>query len=232
MDITQDLDRRGALKRVAAYLMATAVPAQAWSQTLIEGTGETDTGAERFFADPGRPTTAAPARHDVSAAPMDWRKALLSGERSIVMRREGRAERVRYCTADGLLDRDGYARACFLLRDVRANVVFPMLPSLLDALCGIQRWGEYYGVSSVASINSGFRTWRTNGNTEGAAQNSRHPRGEAVDTRFEGFSTPMLGSMARRFNNDGGVGIYLDMNFVHVDRGPTRTWHGSRPKRG
>lgn len=236
MDIVQEIDRRGALKRVALYLAGTALAGQAGAQTLIEGTEDTGRGAERFFS--RRPETPATQINQGAAtaseptASMDWRRQLLSGERSIVLRRGGAAERVRYCTATGSLDRDGYARACYLLRDVRANLLYPISPSLLDALCGIQRWGEYHGRSSIVNVLSGYRSPATNDLTEGAARNSMHLRGRAADVHFEGFSTRLLAAMAKIFNDDGGTGIYLDMNMVHVDRGAPRAWQGSRPRRG
>lgn len=140
------------------------------------------------------------------------------------MRRDGKAQRVRYCTSDGQLDRDGYALACHLLRDLRAGKMFTMDPKLLDVLCGIQRWGEANGRSSVIQVNSGFRTLDTNNDTEGAARNSMHLYGRAADIVIDGFGSGLVGAMVRTFNSNGGTGVYLSRGFVHVDTGAARMW--------
>lgn len=129
------------------------------------------------------------------------------------------------------MDMAGYARACFLLRDVHANKVFPMDPHLLDILCGLQRWGAYNGRDSHIGVLSGFRTLTTNGSTEGAALNSRHLSGAAADILLDGFSSGLMGAMAKEFNDKGGTGIYLSRGFVHVDTGPGRTWVSTAQRR-
>jgi len=140
------------------------------------------------------------------------------------MRRDGAAQRVRYCTADGQLDREGYGIACLLLRDVQAGRLCPIDPRLLDILCGLERWAEYNGRSSVIQLLSGFRTLATNRATEGAAMNSMHLYGRAADIVFEGMQSGLLGAMVRTFNDQGGTGIYLNRGFVHVDTGAARSW--------
>jgi len=161
----------------------------------------------------------------------DWRQFLLSGERSIVVRRDGPSKRIRYCTADGFMDMAGYQEACLILRDVQAGRVYAMDPGLLDVLCGIQRWMEYNGRSSVIDINSGFRTVQTNQKLEGAAQNSMHLYGKAADIVISGASSGLAGAMAKEFNKNGGTGIYLRRGFVHVDTGAARTWISTKPRR-
>jgi len=131
---------------------------------------------------------------------------------------------VRYCTADGHLDREGYGIACLLLRDVRAGKMCPIDPRLLDILCGLQRWAEYNDRSAVIQLLSGFRTLATSSSTEGAAMNSMHLYGRAADIVFEGMPSGLLGAMVRSFNDQGGTGIYLNRGFVHVDTGAARSW--------
>jgi uncharacterized protein YcbK (DUF882 family) len=160
----------------------------------------------------------------------DWRAYLLSGERSIVMGRDGPARRIRYCTSDGLMDASGYEAACHLLRDVQANRMAMMDPRLLDVLCGIQRWMEYNGRSCNIEVTSGFRTLQTNVSTEGAARNSMHLYGKAADIVIPGASSALVGAMVRQFNSNGGTGIYLARGFVHVDTGAARTWVSSAPR--
>jgi uncharacterized protein YcbK (DUF882 family) len=155
---------------------------------------------------------------------LDWKDVLLAGDRSILMRREGPTQRVRYADSHGRLDRDGYLTACHLLRDVRADRTVQIDPELLDVLCGIQRWMEFNGKLSTIEITSGFRTLATNQSAEGAARQSMHLYGKAADIIVPGAPSAMIGTMVRRFNSDGGTGIYPGREFVHVDTGTARSW--------
>lgn len=157
-------------------------------------------------------------------APRDWRDFLLQGERSVLMRRDGPVRRYRYRTADGMVDKAGYAAACHVLRDVRADKMMAMDPALLDVLCGIQRWMEYNGRRAAIYITSGFRTLATNSRTEGAAKDSMHLYGRAADIVIDGATSSLVGAMVSQFNSNGGTGIYLSRGFVHVDTGAARTW--------
>lgn len=203
------------------------VPLQARAARLIDGApnagrgGLEDGGAEA-------PTAAVSPRAEQALppapAPRDWREFLLSGERSVTMRRGASGvQRVRYRMADGSVDSQGYALACFLLRDVRANRVSAIDPGLLDAMCGVQRWLSARGRAGVIEILSGFRTQTTNNATEGAAKNSMHLQGRATDFVVAGVSASTLGAMAREFNR-GGIGVYFDKGFVHIDTGAPRVW--------
>lgn len=235
MDAVQLVDRRGFLAAAAAMLAASH---QAVAQTLISDTPVSDVGFDRrkpelVVSQPvavTAPRVLAP--NEAPQAPShDWRQQLLAGDRSILVRRDGPARRVRYCTADGMLDRQGYAELCTMLRDVRAGKLYPMDPRLLDILCGLQRWGEYNGRSSVLHLLSGFRTLATNSALEGAALNSMHLYGRAADIVLEGFSSGLLGAMVKQFNPAGGSGIYLNRGFVHVDTGAARSWVSTAPRR-
>jgi uncharacterized protein YcbK (DUF882 family) len=155
----------------------------------------------------------------------DWRQLLLAGERSIVMRRDdGPVMHCRYRSADGLVDRDGYAAACHVLRDVRANRMMAIDPRLLDILTGIQRWLRANGHDAVIRVLSGYRSAQTNALTEGAAKNSMHLEGRAADILLEGLPARLLAAMVLQFNAGGGNGLYISRGFVHVDTGAARTW--------
>ncbi|WP_418318349.1 YcbK family protein [Piscinibacter sakaiensis] len=176
-------------------------------------------------------TEIEPAR---SRDGLDWRAALLAGDRSILMRRDGPAMRIRYRNADGSLDRDGYVAACHMLRDVRANRIVQIDPELLDVLCGVQRWMEFNGKLPTIEITSGFRTVSTNESAEGSGRQSMHLYGKAADIIVPGASSSVIGAMVRRFNDDGGTGIYPSRQFVHVDTGAPRSWiaaPATRPRR-
>lgn len=169
----------------------------------------------------------SPASQAGGAAYGDWRSGLLQGDRTLLVRRNGGpAERVTYINRDGSMNVDGYRRMCWLMRDVRADVFAQMDIDLMDMMCGLQRWAAHNGVHSVVTVTSGLRTDKTNSSTEGAAKNSLHKEGRAVDFIMDGIRSGQLGAMVSTYRSKGGTGIYLDKNFVHADTGRTRTWRG------
>ncbi len=94
---------------------------------------------------------------------------------------------------------------------------------LLDVLCGLQTWLARTGVDAPLRIHSGYRTPKTNKLTEGAALDSRHIVGRAVDISVAGVSNLKLAGMASVLGR-GGTGLYPGRNFVHVDTGDERIW--------
>ena len=58
------------------------------------------------------------------------------------------------------------------------------------------------------------------------AKDSQHTHGQAVDFRIPGVGVLELDQWARD-RRTGGVGLYLDSKFIHVDVGPVRRWNGS-----
>jgi len=77
------------------------------------------------------------------------------------------------------------------------------------------------------SIISGYRTVKTNEmlrrNGRGAAKNSLHLHGMAVDFRLPGVKLSEV-RRAAALLKAGGVGYYPRSNFVHIDTGPVRYW--------
>jgi uncharacterized protein YcbK (DUF882 family) len=126
---------------------------------------------------------------------------------------------------DGQLVRDGYLYANYLLRDVTAGRSRYMSPALLDVIAWLQAFFRAYGRDEVVVVNSGYRTPKTNGNIEGAAKNSLHMSGLAVDIAIPNVPTVYLGELVRRLSQ-GGVGIYQNKGFVHLDVGRVRSWKG------
>ncbi len=94
---------------------------------------------------------------------------------------------------------------------------------LLDVLCGVQTWLARNGINAPLRIHSGYRTPQTNQRTEGAALDSRHVVGRAVDISVRGVSNVKLAGMASVLGR-GGTGLYPGRNFVHVDTGDERIW--------
>jgi len=153
----------------------------------------------------------------------NWRARLLKGERSLWLVRGEDQLRSTYWTPDSGYDGEAYKEICWLLRDVQANKSFAMSPRLLDVLCGLQNWLAFNGLRQPIHVSSGYRTFSTNWRTEGSALNSRHLNGQAADITVPGVSLARLAGMASLFG-EGGVGMYLNKNFVHVDTGNERIW--------
>ena len=162
-------------------------------------------------------TTAAPGGAD------SWRARLLQGERSLWLVRGDDQVRNIYWTPDAGYDGEAYREICWLLRDVQANRTFAMAPRLLDVLCGLQNWLAHNGLKQPIHVSSGYRSFSTNYRTEGSALNSRHLNGQAADITVPGVPLARLAGMASLFG-EGGVGMYLNKGFVHVDTGNERVW--------
>lgn len=126
---------------------------------------------------------------------------------------------------NGSMNREGYIQCCQLLRDVRASQTVQMDMQLLNLLYGIQGWLALNNVQLPIMVHSGYRTVGTNANIEGAAKNSMHLYGKAVDLHFPNVPSRYLAELSTRFQG-GGVGFYPDKGFVHVDTGRIRQWRG------
>jgi hypothetical protein len=57
------------------------------------------------------------------------------------------------------------------------------------------------------------------------AGESKHSMGGAMDFRLAGKDAATVGNWLEE-NFDGGVGIYVEDNFVHIDTGERRRWRG------
>ncbi len=131
---------------------------------------------------------------------------------------------------NGKIDQQQYWLASYLLRDIRQKKMVYVDPKLLDLICAVQAWMMYYGNNDPISVLSGFRTLKTNAGLEGAAKNSMHLYGKAVDFRVNGLKINELASIADQFNA-GGIGLYPSSNFLHLDTGGVRKWVGGSWKR-
>lgn len=131
---------------------------------------------------------------------------------------------------NGNIDQKQYWLASYLLRDIRQKKMVYMDPKLLDLMCAVQAWLVYYGYSSPLLVMSGFRTVATNSNLEGAARNSMHLYGKAIDFRVPQLNVNSIAQIADQFNA-GGIGLYPSSNFLHLDTGGVRKWVGSKNKK-
>ena len=160
---------------------------------------------------------------DTHTASLFWAKP-----RSLKLVRQTTGETVEACYwRDGQLDVPGYLQICRLMRDVRAGQAATIDVRLLNLLRGVQGWlASTYGIAEHYQINSGYRTESTNATTEGAARNSLHKRGQAVDGRYPSLPVQYTGELFRAFKG-GGVGFYLNKHkLIHSAVGRVRQWRG------
>lgn len=126
--------------------------------------------------------------------------------------------------ADGKYNFESYKRFCYIMRDLRGDDdVVAIDANLLNALYKIQNTLLGWGFRKPLNINSGYRSKKTNEATEGAAKNSFHTKGKAVDISNESMDSELIG-MLGRIMASGGVGFYPTKNFIHLDTGNKRQW--------
>lgn len=168
---------------------------------------------------------AAAARQQPAYAAMDA-NTFQKRPRHLYLKRAatGEAEWLTFWKQGGY-DVDGYVKACWLLRDVRAGEVIYIDPVLLEILNWMQIYFSQGGEIKPLIITSGYRTPKTNGGLEGAAKNSMHLYGKAVDFRVEGIKSTVVGEVAKSLRL-GGVGFYPSSGFTHLDTGRVRSWRG------
>lgn len=130
---------------------------------------------------------------------------------------------------NGNIDPLGYHQACYFLRDPHAKLMTDIDLKLLDLMCAVQTWTTFLGSNEPMIVTSGFRSSKTNNRTEGAVKNSQHISGKAVDFIIPNLSPNVIGKIAKHFQA-GGVGIYLDKNFTHLDTDRIRTWTSNKKK--
>jgi uncharacterized protein YcbK (DUF882 family) len=83
--------------------------------------------------------------------------------------------------------------------------------------------------SDTVQVVSGFRHPKYNlilrKKGHQVARDSQHTKGNACDFFIPGIPTRVLHAWAKA-QKIGGVGLYLDSGFVHMDTGPVRYWSG------
>jgi uncharacterized protein YcbK (DUF882 family) len=129
-----------------------------------------------------------------------------------------------------------YDRGCYLpdacrelnwlLRDHHCDVMTEIDPGVLDLLWSLRdRIARTTERDVIVNVHSAYRTPQTNHQLEpkGAASNSWHMSGRAVDLSVQGVSIRPMAKQARTVQT-GGLGIYWRSRFVHLDTGPKRIW--------
>jgi uncharacterized protein YcbK (DUF882 family) len=165
--------------------------------------------------------------------PTDPNAAFWEQPRVIDLQRKDTSERYRMVYwRDGQVDAAGYQKACEVLRDNHVQEVYKIDIRLLDVICATQAWIRYYGYDVPYLVHSGYRSPKTNRRIEGAAKDSKHMYGQALDFTAPGVPPEYMGRLAHLFlktdGQGGGVGFYVSQQFTHMDtgRGRERVWRG------
>ena len=111
------------------------------------------------------------------------------------------------------------------LRDHYTNKSMKMDPKLLGFLLGAA--ASFH--ADIVYVVSGFRHPKYNlmlrKKGHQVARDSQHTHGNAIDFYLPNVTTQQLHAWAKA-QHAGGVGLYLDSKFVHMDTGAIRYWSG------
>ncbi|MEO6775551.1 MAG: DUF882 domain-containing protein [Kofleriaceae bacterium] len=111
------------------------------------------------------------------------------------------------------------------LRDHYTNKTIVMDPRLVPILV---KAAQHFH-SDVVDVVSGFRHPKFNlilrKKGHQVARDSQHTHGHAIDFFIPNVTTQQLRAWATA-QHLGGVGLYLQSGFVHMDTGPIRSWSG------
>ena len=114
----------------------------------------------------------------------------------------------------------------YFMRDWRVDEVRTMAPATLDIIAATH---ALLDTPEPYMLLSGYRTPQTNAmlriESSGVAKHSLHIQGEAADLRLDSRSVNQIYNAAWSCQA-GGVGKYPRSDFVHMDCGAVRTWHG------
>jgi uncharacterized protein YcbK (DUF882 family) len=111
------------------------------------------------------------------------------------------------------------------LRDHYTNKSIKMDPALVPTI--VKAAQNFH--SDVVDVVSGFRHPKFNlilrKKGHQVARDSQHTHGNAIDFFIPNVPTQQLHAWAKA-QKLGGVGLYLESGFVHMDTGPIRFWSG------
>ncbi len=106
------------------------------------------------------------------------------------------------------------------------NQATDMRPELIATLRDAARHFDARRIEIVSGYRSPKYNLMLRKKGHEVAKDSQHTRGYAVDFRIPGVDVLTLDKWALD-RKKGGVGLYLESQFVHVDVGPVRRWNGT-----
>lgn len=162
---------------------------------------------------------AAPAL--MSQPAMAW----MTGERILHMYNERTDEIYHEIYHDGRQYLpDALRRFNWFARDWRQNEAREMNVDTIDFLSLIQ---DNFGHDIPFKLLSGYRSRKTNEmlrrNSSGVARESFHLYGKALDITHQELRVGEMAEFARDARM-GGVGVYSQSHFIHIDSDRVRTW--------
>ncbi|HSD88726.1 MAG TPA: DUF882 domain-containing protein [Kofleriaceae bacterium] len=117
------------------------------------------------------------------------------------------------------------AEVDLFLRDHFTNMATQMDPKLIGVVVGAAKQFK----SDFVTVVSGFRHPKFNlmlrKKGHQVARDSQHTHGNAIDFQIPTTTTRALETWAKA-QKIGGVGVYMESGFVHMDTGPIRFWSG------
>lgn len=154
--------------------------------------------------------------------------ANLGGNGSLTLTRYDNGEKTtaHYRRKDGTYDEDELKRLDRAMRCSLTGREIKMSVKLIELLDAIE---DKFGKRGLVLL-SGYRTYKNNHRTPGAARESLHMLGWAADIRIPGYSSTKVKTYALR-KRAGGVGYYPYKGFTHLDVGKARYWVMGRPPR-
>jgi len=177
---------------------------------LEEGEG---TGAEVFIS---------------SAAPEPPAPVRLGGNGHLTITRQDTGEKisVTYRKKNGEYDKTALAQLNHVMRCSLDGSEKEMAVKLFELLDAVE---DHFGKKGLVLL-SGYRSYKLNHITLGAAEHSLHMLGWAADIRIPGYSSTKIKNFGRKLAV-GGVGYYPSKGFTHLDVGRVRYWVVQRPPR-
>ena len=106
------------------------------------------------------------------------------------------------------------------------NQATDMRPELIATLKDAARHFDARRIEIVSGYRSPKYNLMLRKKGHEVAKDSQHTRGYAVDFRIPGVDVRTLDKWALD-RKKGGVGLYLESQFIHVDVGPVRRWNGT-----
>lgn len=191
---------------------------------------------EAAMAAPAVSTDTAPSERDISsveegegsgsevfissAAPAPPAPVNLGGNGRITITRRDTGERITVTyRKNGKYDEKALARINHIMRCSLDGSEKQMSVKLIELLDAVE---DHFGKRGIILL-SGYRSYKLNHITKGAAEHSLHMLGWAADIRVPGYSSTKVKNFARRLRV-GGVGYYPSMGFTHLDVGRVRYW--------
>ena len=155
-----------------------------------------------------------------SAAPVPPPPVNLGGNGRITITRRDTGERITVTyRKNGRYDQKALAEIDHIMRCSLDGSEKQMSVKLIELLDAVE---DHFGKRGIILL-SGYRSYKLNHITKGAAEHSLHMLGWAADIRVPGYSSTKVKNFARRLRV-GGVGYYPSMGFTHLDVGKVRYW--------